>query len=49
MWVYACYATSKGNKAANKKSRKFRDNSEWLLKDKIFQTLIQKLGKVSID
>ena len=47
--VVASYIESKKNKAADKESRKIRDNLEWSLKDKHFENLNREFGEFIID
>ena len=43
------YISSSRNKAADKESRKLRDNLEWSLKEKLFEKIVANFDQVTID
>ena len=49
IWVHASYISSSRNKAAEKESRKLRDNLEWSLKGKLFEKIVENFDPVTTD
>ena len=49
IWVTACHVAGKNNTQADRASRHFDDNTEWMLRQDIFLSITQLWGKPEID
>lgn len=49
IWVSACHVAGKNNTQADRASRHFDDNTEWMLRQDIFLSITQLWGKPEID